>query len=60
MNSQTVKTVSVVLDENELWMLAQVMKDFYYDNPNRADRDDVRALHLKMRKEAWELLGLGK
>ena len=58
MNSTTVKTAQVTLDSNELWMLASVMKDFYYDNPNRADRDDVRQLHLKLRELAREISGL--
>ena len=58
MNSQTVRTINVVLDENELWMLASVMKDFYYAYPNRADHDNVRDLYMKIRMEARKSLGL--
>ena len=58
MNSTTVNTASITLDENEVWMLASVMKDFYYDNPNRADRDDIKQLHLKLRELARRTAGL--
>lgn len=58
MNSTEVKTIQVTLDENELWMLASVMKDFYVDNPNRGSRDDIKHLYLKLRNEARGLLGL--
>ena len=58
MNSTTVSTASITLDENEVWMLASVMKDFYYDNPNRADRDDIKQLHLELRELARRTAGL--
>jgi len=58
MNQVTPKTVQITLDENELWMLASVMKDFYFDNPNRGSRDDIKQLYLKLRSEARNLLSL--
>jgi hypothetical protein len=58
MSTKTVKQVSVVLDENELWMLSSVMKDFYYAYPNLADHDKVRDLYMKIRMEARKSLGL--
>ena len=52
MNSQTVKTTNVVLDENEVWMLASVVSKFYRSNSNRADRSDWAELLEKLRNEA--------